>query len=118
MIKLAKDFYDTVDFEKFLCHLFIFYDKCEIEIQELMNKLEDHFNGSNILPPEFQGEFFKFINEYEFSEYLKERYGFKIATRIVEKNILSKDQIINLKRFSEECDSLGIVYKEGYKWLT
>lgn len=113
MTKLSKDFYDTVDFEKFLCHLFLLYNKREIEIRELMDKLEYHFNGSNILPPEFQGEFFNFIDEYEFSEYLKERYGYKITTRIIEKNILSKDQIVNLKRFKEECDSLGMVYKEG-----
>lgn len=85
-IKLSEDFYNTIDFTKFIdC------DSHRVNIKDLMNSLEEYYNNHpKLLPIEFEGFLFNFISEYEFAEYLNKRYGYKIETVVVEEYYLIK----------------------------
>lgn len=85
MIKISESFYDTIDFTKFIDS-----NSNRIDIRDLMNCLDEYYDLSHpqLLPKEFQGCFFNFINEDEFAEYLNKRYGYKIITEVIEKHWL------------------------------
>lgn len=82
MIKISEDFYNTIDFTEFIHISFR-----KINVRDLMNCLEEYYDIShpNLLPVEFEGCFFNFVNEDEFAEYLSKRYGYKIVTEVIEK---------------------------------
>lgn len=82
MTNIVENFYDTIDFTKFINN-----DSYRINVRDLMNCLEEYYDlrHPELLPAEFQGYFFNFINEDEFAEYLKKRYGYKIATETIER---------------------------------
>lgn len=81
-INIIENFYNTIDFTKFINN-----DSYKIDIRDLMSSLEEYYDlrHPELLPPEFQGCFFNFINEDEFAEYLKKRYGYKITTETIER---------------------------------
>lgn len=81
-INISEDFYNTIDFTKFIND-----GSYRIKIEVLMNLLEEYYDlrHPELLPVEFQGCFFNFINEDEFAEYLNKRYGYKIITETIER---------------------------------
>ena len=81
-INISEDFYDTIDFTKFIDD-----GSHRIEVKDLMSCLEEYYDLSHpeLLPVEFDGCFFNFINEDEFAEYLNKRYGYRIITETIEK---------------------------------
>lgn len=87
MMRISKEFYDTVDFMKFISECY-----GEISVRDLMNCVEEYYDyhNENLIPEEFQGCFFNFMNEDEFSEYLKDRYGFQVRHEVIERYYISK----------------------------
>ena len=87
MMKISEDFYNTIDFTKFI-HI----NFGKIDVKDLMNCLEEYYNIShpNLLPVEFKGFFFNFVNENEFAEYLSKRYDYKVETEVIEKYWLQR----------------------------
>ena len=85
MMQISKDFYDTIDFKKFMEeHKLTCYS---IDLDTLIEKLETYYDDENpsLLPKEFQGCFFNFMNKDEFAAYLKLRYDWQIDHEFVSK---------------------------------
>lgn len=88
MMLTSKEFMDTIDFTKFLSDKY----NC-ISVRDLMDCIEEYYDRSHpeLLPSEFNGMFFNFINEGEFTDYLTDRYGFKGRVEIIEKYYIYKE---------------------------
>lgn len=75
MLKRAKEFYDTIDFEPF----FKKYKDIghEIPVDDLWTDLEKYYDEEHpeLLPEDFRGYFFNYVNEEEFIDYIKDRYN-------------------------------------------
>ena len=80
MVKINNSFWDTIDFNKFIP------DDRYIIIRDLMNSIEQYYDEEHpdLLPREFDGFFFNFMNEEDFAHYLKKRYGYKIKSETYE----------------------------------
>ena len=79
MQRKSKKFFDTIDFTKYIPE-----GESQVSVRTLMDILETFYdeNHPNLLPEWLEGCFFNFINEYEFAEYLKERYGYLITEEV------------------------------------
>lgn len=78
-INIIKDFYDTIDFKKFMSADY------RISTRDLMNCIEEYYDASHpeLLPEELNGSFFNYMNEQDFALYLEERYGFGLIEKTV-----------------------------------
>ena len=83
MVKKSEAFYDTINFESFLNKFCLgnFNNRSVttiIDVDELVDMVDDYFTTKHpeLIPPEFHGEFFNYVTNYEFAEYLSKRYGF------------------------------------------
>lgn len=85
MMQTAKQFYDTIDFKLFLQE--------EMLVSDLMHNIEEVYNNNEILPDVFEGYIFNFVNEYEFTEYLKKRYGWRVREEVIEHHYISPTTI-------------------------
>ena len=63
--QINKEFLDTIDFISFL--------KQYNRLGEMMIAVEEKYRDVN-MPAELEGELFNYYDEYDFKEYLKERY--------------------------------------------
>lgn len=88
MMKLSKEFYDTIDFTKFMGN-----DRTKIDLDLLIDCIDVHYSGSHpeLLPKEFCGEFFYFMTSSEFAEYLGKRYNFDVLEETYTKTYLVKN---------------------------
>lgn len=86
MLKICYAFFDTIDFEQFTSNL------DEISVEDLMDEIEDYYDIKHpeLLPKEFDGYFFNFINAEEFAVYLKNRYDYRLRYEIIEHHYLYK----------------------------
>lgn len=78
-IKITKDFYDTIDFKKFMSADY------QISTRDLMDCIEEYYDELHpeLLPEELNGSFFNYMDEQDFALYLKERYGFGLIENTV-----------------------------------
>lgn len=79
MIKVSYDFFDTIDFKKFV--------KIgeRIELQDLINDIDEYYdNHPDLLPEIFQGYVFNFVSDYELERYLEKRYEWKMHDVVIE----------------------------------
>ena len=78
-IKRSKEFFDTVNFEKFFPK-----DKM-VSIESIMSDIDDfYYERPDLLPKDFHGEFFNFVDKWDFLDYLKKRYGWETNTEVIE----------------------------------
>ena len=63
--QINKEFLDTIDFIPFL--------KQYNRLEKMMIAVEEKYHNVN-MPAELDGELFNYYDEYDFKEYLKERY--------------------------------------------
>lgn len=79
MMQISKDFYDKIDFQHFLG------TEQTIDVHALMKSLDRYYTDLHpeLLPMEFEGEFFNFVTDYEFAEYLSDRYNFSIEEQMI-----------------------------------
>ena len=82
MMKISKEFYDTIDFEEFLKDKSLL--STDISVEKLVELLENYYNSNHpeLLPEQFQGCFLNFMNTEEFGNYIAERYGYRIEERV------------------------------------
>lgn len=75
MLDRAKEFYDTIDFEPFLKKCVV--SKHEIPVDDLCDELEKYYDEEHpeLLPEDFRGYFFNYVNQEEFVDYIKDRYN-------------------------------------------
>ena len=87
MMKLSKEFYDTIDFTKFMSN-----NQTKIDLDLLIDCIDIYYSGSHpeLLPKEFCGEFFNFMTSSEFAEYLCNRYNFDVLEKTYTKTYLVK----------------------------
>ena len=78
--EISKNFYDTIDFRQYIP------ERGEMPLRELMSQLEDYYDNHHpeLLPEELEGYIFDVIDEEDFFQYLKERYGLMCRLEIVE----------------------------------
>ena len=78
--RISKEFYDTIDFTKFMS------DAKRINIRDLINCIEEYYdiNHPDLIPEELNRCFFNFTSDEEFADYLCERYGWKTQVEYVE----------------------------------
>lgn len=83
-MKITKDFYDTIDFKKFMSADY------RISTRSLMDCIEEYYDESHpeLLPEELNGSFFNYMDEQDFALYLKERYGFGLIENTVIEYVL------------------------------
>ena len=94
MISISKQFYDTIDFTKFLDDTSKNLPKLSvISMNKLMDVLKKYYEVDHpeLLPPEFQGYFFNLMDLGEFAEYISKRYGYDITENITIEYVLTKD---------------------------
>lgn len=84
-VQKSKTFYDTVDFEEF------FPKDTDVEVKDIMDIIDDfYYTQPWLLPDFFDGEFFNFINESEFADYLNNRYGWKTREEVTIKTYIKR----------------------------
>jgi len=83
MMKISKDFYDTIDFTQFL------NDKSIVDsdrnLDRLIEILENYYESEHpeLLPKQFEGFFLNFVSDYEFGQYIAERYNYKLIKAVI-----------------------------------
>lgn len=84
-IQKSKTFYDTVDFEEF------FPKDTEVEVRDIMDIIDNfYYTHPWLLPDFFDGEFFNFIDELEFADYLNNRYGWKTHEEVTTRTYIKR----------------------------
>lgn len=73
-IKVNMDYLDTLDLQPFL--------RQGQELYNIMGDIESEFMDDPNMPEELHGEVCNFLSEYEFGEYLTQRYGVKIREEV------------------------------------
>lgn len=83
MMDRSKEFYDTIDFTPF-------FSDCAMDIDDLQNSIEDYYEIQHpeLIPEDFEGYFFNYMDKYEFAVYLKQRYNMSMTDVIIEKYYL------------------------------
>lgn len=62
-----EEFLDTLDLKK--------YVEKSIYVDEIISVIEEDYDDSDILPSDFEGCVFNWMDQYEVAEYLALRYG-------------------------------------------
>lgn len=73
-MKVNTDYLDTLDLTPYL--------QQGQELYNVMSAIQDDFNDDPNMPAEMCGEPFEFLSEYEFGEYLNQRYGLTIREEV------------------------------------
>lgn len=83
MMDRSKEFYDTIDFTPF-------FSNCAMDIDDLQNSIEDYYEIQHpeLIPKDFEGYFFNYMDKYEFAIYLKHRYNMSMTNEVIEKYYL------------------------------
>lgn len=62
-----EEFLDTLDLKK--------YVEKSIYVDEIISSIEEDYDDSDVLPKEFGGCVFNWMDQYEVAEYLAAKYG-------------------------------------------
>lgn len=80
-IKMSYNFYDTIDFKRFINKYLKDGYGLLLKLSDLIQDIEFYYDETHpeLLPEPFQGYFFNFIDEFDFGKYLENRYGWKLS---------------------------------------
>ena len=85
MMDRSKEFYNTIDFTRF-------FSDYAMDIDDLQDCIEEYYEIQHpeLIPEDFKGCFFNFMDRYEFATYLKQRYNMSMRDEVIEKYYLYK----------------------------
>ena len=85
MMDRSKEFYDTIDFTPF-------FSKFAMDVESLQDDIGEYYEVEHpeLIPEDFEGCFFNFMDRYEFALYLKKRYNMSMRDEVIEKYYLYK----------------------------
>lgn len=80
-IELNEKLLDKIDLDKYIK---------EYEfVDDMFSAISDDYDDSDILPEEFQGCVFNFIDDYELGEYLAKRYNLDLREQFTSRYYLT-----------------------------
>ena len=80
-VELNEKFLDTLDLDKYIK---------EYEfVDDMFSAISDDYDDSDILPKEFEGCVFNFMDDYELAEYLAKRYNLDLREQFISRYYLT-----------------------------
>lgn len=81
-IRINEEFLDTLDLSKYL-------EKYEY-VDDMYSAISDDYDDTDLLPKDFEGCIFNFMDDYEFARYLAKRYNLSLNEYYVSRYYLTK----------------------------